>query len=366
MFFSEYSLFIKVVLIFSLFFLLGLIFTYLSIAFVRWKAAKEQRFRAHYQTRFHTLFIEEVLLIEQDTPSSLANSVKKFSEFNLNNKRVRRALAEEIIQFRSQFLGTTADRFRELYLALNLQRDLEKSVKSRSIKKIVLAVKELIELEIRAPWFEVESFLRHKNQYVREICRRYVITTVEDGISKVFNSLNESLTGVEELEIFQSITTLKGLDIPEFSQWLKEENDFSLVSLCLKLVVYFQQYSAVPAIESLLFTENLTLRKEAVNALGKLMQPASEESLARIYDEQNEPVKIEIIKALGRICSGERLNLLQSIFLKERGIELRKRAVRAIMNHGEQGELLVSNLYMKAASDDRVIINHMANNLIKQ
>src|SRR5690606_3083423 len=116
--------------------------------------------------------------------------------------------------------------------------------------------------------------------------RRYIITMEEQGVVRVFDSITAPISGIEQLELFQVISELDILKIPDFGNWISNDHPHSLVSLCLKLIVYFQQYHAVPVVLQLLETEDNVLKNKAINALGKLLQKESEPSLIIMYDDQ--------------------------------------------------------------------------------
>lgn len=362
---SSYPFFIQGALFVILIILIGLVTTYLYIVFVRLKSNRDHTLRNNYEPKFRALFIEEIIINEDKTPEYFEEIVEKFRKVNLKRRAVRRILIQDIIHFRDQFSGQVHERLRQLYLDLDLHADAKAGLRSTKAKVIIMALKELMEMRVYSSYFDSENLLNHENPYVREVSRRYIISLEKEGVARVFNTLTEPLSGMEQLELFQGITSISNLEIPDFSQWIRREQEYSLVSLCLKLTAHFQQYTSVPVIEQLLTTDNSVLRKEAVNALGKLMQVQSEDSLVSIYDDQEEEVKVEIVKAIGKIGSGTRLNFLKYIFDNESGIELKKHAAKSIMNHDVQGLFLFSNLYEKASIENRTILNHAANSHIQ-
>lgn len=363
--FSPYPFFIQAALVVIVLMLITLVITYIYIVSIRLKSNSTERFRGKYEPAFRELLINEIIANDEQDINSFELTVNKFRKFDLTKRKVRAILVQNILHFRLQFSGKTNEALRQLYIELNLHRDALNTLNYTDDNAVIMAIKELTFMDIYKEEIGSEKFLQHQNQYVREISRRYVIVMRDSGVTDVFDSITESISGIEKLELFQVITELKMARIPDFSSWIKEDQPYSLVSLCLKLVVYFQQYDCISTIIKLLETENNALKRDAINSLGKLLQEESESSIVSVYDVHNEGVKIEIIKAIGRIGSGKQLNFLKSIFDHESSIELKKHAAKSIVNHGPSGEFLFNNIFEKASLDSRLILNHSSNKNIK-
>lgn len=363
--FTSYPYFIQGVLIVILIVIAAVIATYLYIIAIRFKGYLDKRRRRRYESRFQDLLIYEVVANEGSSIMPSDATVYKFRDLDLDRRAVRRILIENIRHFRLQFSGKTAAALRELYIALNLQADALANLRSSNSNSVIMAIKELMEMNIFEARIGSDLFLKNENRYIREISRKYLIVMEDGGIAKVFDSITEPISGIEQLELFQVITEMEIMQTPNFGNWLNENTPSSLVSLCLKLIVYFQQYRNTSDIMQLLGTEDEKLKMEVINALGKLLQVESESSLIGIYDDQNTEGRIEIIKALGRIGSGNRLSFLKYVFDNEKDIELKKYAAKSIVNHNAMGSFLFNNMYIKASPQNRTILAHASNQTIK-
>lgn len=363
--FTSYPLFIQGALLVILITIVAVIITYFYIIIIRLKGNFDNKLRKKYEPKFHDLLIYEIVTNDSSSVKPSDLTVNKFKELDLRRKSVRLILIQSIRHFRAQFSGQTNVALRELYIKLNLQADALANLHSTRPHSIIMAIKELMEMNIFEPEIGTDSFLKHKNRYIREITRKYIIVMDEEGVSKVFTSIVEPLSGIEQLELFHVITEKGTSKICDFSNWVNNDFPSSLVSLCLKLIVHFQQYNSTPIILQLLATEDRTLKREAINALGKLLQVQSESDLVAMYDDEPEEEKIEIIKALGRIGSGNKLSFLKYVFDNEPAIQLKKHAAKSIVNHNSVGLFLFNNMYIKASPLNRTILAHASNNNIK-
>lgn len=363
--FTSYPFFIQVALVVIFLLLIALVVTYIYIVSVRLKNNIVTRLSSKYQSKFREILITDIITKENPTVEEFEATLHKFKALHGDRKRIKNILIEDIKHFRAQFAGVTNELLRKLYIGLNLHAAAKDGIHSMEVDKVIFSIKELMIMNIEEPHLNTEVFLKHENQYIREITRRYIIAMEDNGIEIVLDDLTQPISGIEQLELFQAITGLGMREMPEFSKWIHIDKPYTLVSLCLKLVVHFQQFNSISVIEQLLVTDNQQLKKEAINALGKLLQKESELTLVNLYDEEDEETKIEIVKALGRIASGERLNFLKYIFDNESAIALKKHAAKSIVSHDIKSALFLTNMYKKASQENQVILNHALNTNIK-
>jgi HEAT repeat protein len=163
--------------------------------------------------------------------------------------------------------------------------------------------------------------------------------------------------------LFEVITKTRNVQIPSFGKWLVSPND-SVVMLCLKLVEHYQQLETIPQLIGLLSHSSLKIRVTAINVLGKLEAEMAEDHLFEIYDQQPAAIRSEILKAMGRISSGNYLDFLAGRTASDE-YEIKMNAIRSIQNHGNVGIELLKNLYLSTTSQNKMIINHVFDNRIK-
>ncbi|MHA6697161.1 HEAT repeat domain-containing protein [Chryseobacterium sp. A321] len=363
--YNSFPLFIRITLVVIVLLIIAMGIAYIYILAVRVKSSTEKKRRIKYQAKFREVLIEEIFTKENLNINNLGVVVHRLATIHGGRKKRKRILIEDLKHFRTQFTGITSEALQKLYLELNLHSEALEGLHSFSSHEVILSIKELMQMDIKEPSLPTTKFLNHKNHYVRQITRLYVIELEENGIEKVFNHLTTPISGIEHLELFESVTGLGIAKMPDFSRWIDSTRPVGLVSLCLKLSVYFQQFASAPAIEKLLETDNQVLRNEVINALGKLLQSKSEISLVKRYDLEDEQGKSEIIKAIGRISSGSQLNFLKYIFDNEPNLFLKKHAAKSVVNHQAIGSAFLTTMYKKASLQNQQVLNHVLNSNIK-
>jgi HEAT repeat protein len=167
------------------------------------------------------------------------------------------------------------------------------------------------------------------------------------------------------VELFRIITSTSHIAIPNFAQWITYSNNKSVISFCLKLVVHYNQLKAIPAVLKLLDTKDHLLRAEAINTIGKMKIADAEDKLVYIYNNQPLNCQIEILKALGRIGSGKHTEFLKQEFMLSTDFELRKHAAKSLTNTEPPGSGLMEELMETSTPENRLILKHCMNPLIK-
>lgn len=366
--FSELPLFIRTVLAVSVIALVITIVIYSVIMLWRWRGYRADLIRKQKVPEIRDLIIEHIILnpeLDDNSPESIELPLAKFSKLGLHKTGVQRLLAEEIIHYKQNFSGKVCLLLKKLYTDLSLHHHAKKKLRRQDVQSVVTALNELRHMGIKVDQKRIVPLLNHKNRYVREGARCYYIKVATDEPFRFLESVSEPILPWEQVELFRIISQRNDISIPDFSAWIKPECHLTVVSFCLKLAVHFQQFEARTAIIAMLATDNVKQRAEAINALGKLMTVEAEPHLLDIYESQPFECQLEILKALGRIGSGNCLDFLYREFEQAEYIELKKHAAESIVNHHVLAEKLLSKIWAKTTGLERVILQHILNPMIK-
>ncbi|UGU16494.1 HEAT repeat domain-containing protein [Sinomicrobium kalidii] len=365
-YYYQLPVFIKIAAAVSAGAVIGGILVYLFILLWRRRGAVSDRKKAKLLPEIRELIVKHVILAESSVPTeTVAFSLDEFRGLGLRKPEVRQFLVEELMEYRRNFSGRPRKWLTRLYTDLGLHHIAEKNLTRKRTQTIISALDELVSMGVPVNEDKMLPLLDHKNRYIREGARCYFIKLSERRPFFFLEKISIPLLYWEQIEMFRIITQRKDVKIPDFSHWISMEHHPSVVSFCLKLAVHYQQIEAVSAIVSLLETENVRLRAELINALGKLMAEEAEAHLISIYNHQPRHCKLEILKALGRIGSGKSLSFLRDKFESEQEILLRKHAARSIVNHHALSEDLLREMQAEAVGPGHIVLKHAANPLIK-
>lgn len=365
--FSQLPLVIQIAIVISLLAIVTTAMVFISILIMRGVRAYKGRRNSRFIQQADSLVLEQVIMNEglQDDKGFEFLPSKAFHVLPLEKKWVRRLLVERIMEYRKNFSGSVSNKLRQLYIALRLQKDAQRNINSMWWNKKVAAISELFSMEVGGMEDEISPLLHHRNRYVRGISRCYFVKMSEGQPFEFLSDIRNPLVTWEQFELFNIIVQRKDMKLPLFSRWMNADCHPSVISFCFKLAVYFQQYETIPAIMRYIDSDNEALQVDAINSLGKLVAEEAEPAMVAIYPAASLAVKVEILKALGRIGSGKYLAFLEDVFETSDEFLLRKHSAKSIVNHEALSKKELLELESHSDAGSLVFLHHAMNPLIK-
>lgn len=363
------SLNIQIAIIFIFIAVTFTVIAYLSILAGRYKAYKHEKKLASLHPVIDNLLMEHILLNDElasDVPADqVALPVEVFRVPVFEKRWAREALIDRLIEYRNNVRGSMGEQLRNLYIQLELDKDSLRKMKSRKWDKKVQALAELSNMNMSIADVTILPLTNSRNRELRAAARHAYIKLSKNEPFKFFDVVTEPLLMWDQVELFKIISTTEHIAIPNFAQWITYSSNKSIVSFCLKLVVHYNQISAVPAVVKLLDTKDHYLRADAINCLGKLKIEDVEEKLLHMYNSQPLNCRLEILKAIGRINSGRHVDFLRQEFLHSTDFDVRKHAAKSLIKNQWAAKGLIQELIDTATTENKLILKHSMNPLIK-
>ncbi|HEY0900130.1 MAG TPA: HEAT repeat domain-containing protein, partial [Sphingobacteriaceae bacterium] len=264
----------------------------------------------------------------EDVDKAVQHFVPRFKKILGVSPAVRELLVRELLTYHGNFTGKTAEILKGIYLGLELDKQARKKLTSWHWERQVEGIHELTKLWIRQDADLILKLTNSKNSTLRmEAQISYLKLSTEDSF-RFLDHAREAILEWHQLVLFEVITKTRNVQIPSFGKWLASSND-SVVMLCLKLVDHYQQLETIPQLIGLISHPDLKVRSKAINVLGKLEAEMAEGYFFEIYDQQPAEIRNEILKAMGRISSGNYLDFLSGRLASEE-YEIRMNAIRSI------------------------------------
>ena len=276
---------------------------------------------------------------------------------------VQREIIAGLLRYRSYFSGLIATRIREIYLDLSFHKNAFTRLHKKKWKIKLAALTELYKLDIEADPLILSQLAKHQNMYVREYAGLSLIKFAKNDPLEFLHGLNEPISKWQQLEIFLLFQQRQDLRLSLPQRLICMDKEPSVVMLCLKLAVHFNQQEAVPAMLDILGTPDLELRAEAIASLGKLGSPDTGRYLSAIYPEQPAVIKLKILAALGDLQSSEHLHFLEREFISSTDFDIKLYAADALVKISPPSPAMIYRL--TAGSEvNRSILNHSLDPLI--
>ncbi|SFN29182.1 HEAT repeat-containing protein [Chitinophaga sp. YR627] len=363
------SLNIQIAIIFIFIAVTCTVIAYLSILTGRYRAYRREKKLASLHPVIDDLLMEHILLNDELASNVPADQVilpvEVFRLPVFEKRWAREALIARLIEYRNNVRGSMGEQLRNLYIQLELDKDSLRKMKSRKWDKKVQALAELSNMNMSIADVTILPLTNSRNRELRAAARHAYIKLSKNEPFKFFDVVTEPLLMWDQVELFKIISTTEHIAIPNFAQWITYSSNKSIVSFCLKLVVHYNQVSAVPAVVRLLDTKDHYLRADAINCLGKLKIEDVEEKLLHMYNSQPLNCRLEILKAIGRINSGRNVDFLRQEFLHATDFDVRKHAAKSLIKNQWAAKGLIQELIDTATAENKLILKHSMNPLIK-
>lgn len=345
-----------------------IIYIQYRIWYIRYKAYRYQQRVKTVVPQIDELINEQILMKNEFFSNGLHREDVPFdmTPFNraiFHNRKNRQILIDRLISYRKGFTGSAGVQLRYVYTGLGLDKVSFRKMKSRRWEVKIRGIRELTDMDIHISDVNILPLTNNKRQELRSEARNAYIKLSKNEPFKFFDITTEPLLKWDQIELFKTITTTENIAIPNFARWVAYSNNKSVVSFCLKLIVYYKQFDAAPAVAKLLENKDHVLRAEAINCLGKLKYEEVGPQLVHIYSNQPLNCRLEILKALGRMETGDNLMFLKQEFMYSTDFDIRKNAARSIVRSGNAE--LIQELMESCTPDNQLILKHGLNPLIK-
>ncbi len=294
---------------------------------------RDFRYRS-YQAKIYPLlrdFIYEHILIE--------NRVSHFPidrlALDLDKVIVQKVVRHILHEFIFTIGGEKGKSMRNLFNELGFDKEAQYEIRHTG-NHVVATVRSLSDLALMEVEIQEEVLAQLMNSSRTEIrvsAFKYLLQVRGEQSFDIVLPRIEGINELDALDIYQAIVSTDYVGTYEFSQWLDATKSFAVNSLIMDLMVYYQQLDEEKLWQLIVSDENSQISLKAINALGKLLARDSEVRLVDFYStEQPLHVKIEIVKALGRLGQGKSIDLLEKIFKDESSVlALRKHAYRSLV-----------------------------------
>lgn len=365
-YFAYFPLVIQIAIVVSVLAVAGTTVAYLYMIFFRWQKERRAKKEKPLREKVNELLLEHIIYKSLGDPDTqVALPLEAFQTLPLHHQWAADVFKSQLLDYRNNFTGDIPLLLRQLYLELGLHRDAAAKLRSGSRKKVIGAMVELSGMGVLLEEQHVLALTQSRDRYIRETACSYWVQCSPDAPFEFFSHVKEPLLAWEQFELFRIISLRKDIPMPSFAQWIDPQYHPTVITLCLKLAAYFQQPEAIPAMINMLKTPDEQLRAITINNLGKLMALEAEPILVDMYPQQPDNCKLEILKALGRIGSGNFIGFLQQELERTDDFLLMKHAAHSIVAHKALASGLITQLQHSLSGTRKQLLQHSLNPLIK-
>jgi hypothetical protein len=281
----------------------------------------------------------------------------------LNNKAYMSLIAtlEDVVKQEKEYVD--APNYDNIIKGLKVDSYLEKRLDFSSTRVRLRAFHSLSRLELTISDSKILPHTYAKNASLRKESRASYVGVSNNDPFKFFevdNNMNEW----DQINLMQQFELHHRDNLPSFSKWIKYSNNTAQIKFFIKVVAYFNQTTSVSTLIELLDSNDHSVRKEAILALGKMHVKDVEARFVKMYFTQPLPCQDSIIEALSYINSGKSLGFLKMAYEMANNSDSKKLIAEVIYLYGKTGRMLFDELSKTEIDFNLQILKHVQNPLI--
>lgn len=327
---------------------------------------RDYRYKSHYEQIYPVLrdFIYEHVLLGTTVRHFPIDRLKLKLDKSIVRKVVRRVLQEFIFTIGGEKGKSMRNLFNEMGFDREAQYELRHA--SKHTEAAVRSLSDLALMQVPVKDTIVDDLIKSPKKEIRVATYKYLLQVRgEESFDYVFDSIME-ISELDALDIYQAIILTDYVGEYPFYRWLDPKKSFAVNSLFMNLMVHYQQLDGDALWRLIDAKEDETTVLKAVNTLGKLLARKSEERLQVLYVEsENEKLKVEIVKAIGRLGNGKSLDLLVRIFEDgESSTYLKRHVYRSLLAQRPYSRYLLHKLEENVGHKNIRIIRYVSHPMV--
>jgi len=335
------------------------------------RATSDLRMVAQNQRRYYERMKEVALSQRALEPGEIAAMLRLPKNFRMKERQNRLLIPV----LRKLYLEIREDRnkvnWQRMLQAFKMPAYLEEQVRSRSIRKRIVAFKTVIDIDANLKEAVASRYLFTRNRKLQMHARLHA---ARFGTSYPFKMLEEdpNLVFTDEMVVkYHNVLVYRlhsGLAMPNFIRWCNRVPvNEDLRIFAVNEIRLFRQYEDCPELLSMLqSSRDERFSCAIIQALGELNYVPAEREFCHRYVSASFSERQVLAQALGSINSGnpEVLNFLAEDFLQTTDYVTRMCLLRVIYDYGPQGREKFQQLKARSHRDFAIYFEHIECNLI--
>jgi hypothetical protein len=253
----------------------------------------------------------------------------------LNGRGGGRILFQSVMFLMHNFNGEFSAKIKELFYRLNLERYLEKDLKSRKWWKVSQGLRGSRTMEYPRA---VEVAKKHINSSKLELRVEAQITLMALKVNDPFEFLNQlkrPFSNWARIHLYQEISRWE--QKPDAASWLKSTNP-GVLAFALRVMGLLNQKADPLEVEPLLFHENRGIREEVVRYAALILDKELWMKSAMKYKAEEMSVRQRLAQTAGMIADVP-FSLLMNWFNWEKSTLVKIELARSLLIYGKDAGL---------------------------
>lgn len=258
----------------------------------------------------------------------------------LSRKWMRAVLLNEMLKLHDNFSGEYAVKLEVFYLEAGLINDSNKKLKSAKWHIKCKGIKELTQMHGVSLYAKILKYTHSKNNVLRREAQFSVLKMKGFAGLSFLENYGHRISEWEQLNFIAILSKVKNTDVPDLSALINSTNE-SLCIFAIRLVMEFNQASAIPAIEKRFAAASEVVKTVAIKALCHLHSTENAGLILNSYESGSLALKLQILDAIGNLGNEKHLEFVVSQTVSD-NYHIKFHAVKALENIAGSTKLLKS------------------------
>lgn len=340
---------VKVLLVFSAFFLFLCFLIFFSTLFVRIYHSRKEKKTLRQRYKFHN-YLSAYLLGKEDISKAL---------LKIKRRRKKQFLVNEIVSLYRNLEGSIADKLSTAFFSLKLFELSKRKLRSNKTSLKIEGLREISEMQIQTTGNDVRKCLLHKEAIIREealiALARLNYPVKLDYLRDYEAPLNLWLQ-IRLQYVFQKYPNKE--DLPDFSELLKSFN-ISIIAFGLRMIKFYRQFDAYEQVRLFLNHRHHMIRRLAIEAISVISNGSAVELLKVRYKRETKRNQIQILQSLREHDQKLFLNTTKDVLQQEGNFDILFQAACTLYFSGKRGKRTVKRVLKKQRPEYNVIYKHL-------
>ena len=253
--------------------------------------------------------------------------------------------------------------YQNIIKGLRIDSYLEKRLDFSSTRTRLRAFQSLSRLELTISDSKILPHTYSKNESLRKESRASYVGISNNDPFKFFE-IDSDMNEWDQISLMQQFIIHHKHSLPNFTKWIKYSKNPAQIKFFVKVAAYFNQTTSIDTLIELLDSEDHSIRKEAILALGKMHAVNVEPYLVKMYFNQPLACQDAIVEAISFLNTGKSIGFLKTAYGMANNSDSKKLIAEVIYLYGKLGKKLFSDLEATEKDFDLQILNHVKNPLI--
>jgi hypothetical protein len=250
-------------------------------------------------------WLTEIILNETETDLTVPPNFETL----FNNPEARQIVIDELVRYKSSFLGSVSENIIKLYYQLGLNVDSRLKLDDPRDHIQCQGIHELCVMEQKDQIKKVYKFTNSKNKDVRIEAQTALLQWYGFTGLRFLDLVSFPITDFQQLKLLELLRQLPFTGFTRLTKWLASDND-SVVNFALKLAEHYNQFEVHKEAEQCLYHKNEAVRIQAVKTLAKIGNSDTATLLTNAYQNEKFTNRLNILKELSKIAGDAQRDFL--------------------------------------------------------